>query len=152
MLDFCCGHLLSSICNTTFDLVSHDLSIYKFEYYHVSGIALALGQSYSTDRQQQYVAVNNDAPESEESVVRDLSQGSVLDALLFLIMINDLGVNVPAVIILFVNDTKVSYIGESVSQSCFEFNQHQNNNRIENWLPAIELVFSVERIFMLLQF
>lgn len=130
MLDFCCGHLSSSVCNTTFDLVSHDLSIYKFKYYHVS---LALGQSYSTDRQQYYVAVKNDALESEESVVRDLSQGSVLDPLLFLIMINDLG-NHSAVIILFVNVTKVSYIGESVSQSCFEFNQHQNNSGIENWL------------------
>lgn len=124
-----------------FDLVSHDILIDKLRYYHVTETALKLFTSYLTNRCQ-YVTRNN-VLSDKLPVTRGVPQGSVLGPLLFLVMINDLDVNIPAKVILYADDTTIITKNKCRSQVLAEAKDHQII--VQNWLAANELVLNAEK-------
>ena len=81
-----CGIFLD--LQKAFDTVNHDTLSMKLEHYGIRGIASDWLKSYLSDRKQ-YVSVNG-FNSSQLSVTCDVSQGSVLGPLLFLIYFKDL--------------------------------------------------------------
>ena len=71
-----------------FDTVNHTIVLQKLSHYGIRGISLLWFQSYLKGRQQ-YVSINNHSSQLG-GITCGVSQGSVLDPLLFLIYINDL--------------------------------------------------------------
>lgn len=129
-----------------FDLVSHELLIRKLEYYHIKDTALSFFRSYLSDRLQ-YVSLNS-TDSDRLPVSSGVPQGSVLGPLLFIVMINDLSVNVPAKTILYADDTTIINRNLNSSQAL----EIAKNNKIltENWLIANKLALNNEKTFTVL--
>ena len=68
-----------------FDTLNHDILVRKLELYGITGNALSMIKSYSTDREQKCQL--GDVITSESRVTCGIPQGSTLDPLLFLLYI-----------------------------------------------------------------
>ncbi|CAF1462647.1 unnamed protein product [Didymodactylos carnosus] len=79
-----------------FDGVSHSVLLKKLHKAHVHGSVLEWFESYLTDREQ--IVIINKAKSKAVKVASGVSQGSILDPLLFLIFINDLSQGFPPTI------------------------------------------------------
>ena len=98
-----------------FDTVNHDILLRKLELYGVTGCALALIQSYFSDRTQKCQLADNLS--SERNVKCGIPQGSILGPLLFLIYINELPECLnQATSRLFADDTNLTVAGETIEE------------------------------------
>ena len=88
-----------------FDLVSHELLIYKMSKYGIEGQILEWVKNWLHERTQK-VVIRGTASDSFK-VTSGVPQGSVLGPILFLIFINDLPTQVISPISLFADDSKV---------------------------------------------
>ena len=71
-----------------FDMVNHDILLYKMEHYGIRGIANKWFRSYLHDREQ-YVSVQGSYSDKQK-LKYSVPQGSILGPLLFIIYINDM--------------------------------------------------------------
>lgn len=124
-----------------FDRVSHTVLLEKLKHYNIKGVALDLFRSYLQNRSQ-YVALGNNLSQCKP-VTCGVPQGSVLGPLLFLIVVNDLSVNVPTDIVLYADDTTV--ITRSSDYSQLLENCELNKNVVENWLTANNLILNKDK-------
>ena len=98
-----------------FDTVNHEFLLRKLELYGVTGCALALIQSYLSNRTQKCQLA--DKMSSERNVKCGIPQGSILGPLLFLIYINDLPECLnQATSRLFADDTNLTVAGETIEE------------------------------------
>ena len=97
-----------------FDLVTPSILLQKLEHYGFPGNVFNLFSSYLSNRQQ-YVSVNN-VNFSTRYIKYGVLQGSVLEPLLFLLYINDLGNSCDSASRLFADDTCVIAKGTSPAQ------------------------------------
>lgn len=115
-----------------FDCVCHETLLTKLEFYGIKGTSLSLLRSYLENREQ-IVSVNNQLSDKCR-VSCGVPQGSVLGPLLFLIMVNDIDVNVPCNTLCFADDTTL-------------FNSSQNVDTIniasKNALNSVSEWFSI---------
>jgi hypothetical protein len=106
----CCGVYLD--LQKAFDTVNHELLLSKLHNYGIRAIVHKWFRSYLTNRQQ-FTCVAG-ARSSSLSINCGVPQGSVLEPLLFLIYVNDIGNTVPNDIVkLFADDTNLFVFGES---------------------------------------
>ena len=87
-------------------LFDHNIILTKLEHYGIKGNANYWLRSFKTDRKQ-YISVQGKDSNSQEST-HGITQGSVLDALLFIIFINNL--------ILSVKSSKVHHFSDDTNQ------------------------------------
>ncbi len=94
-----------------FDTISHDILLHKLEHVSIRGIHLDWFKSYLSNRKQ-YVHVN-DVDSPLRNITCGVPQGSVLQPLVFLIYMNDIGeIAKHAKICLFADDTNVSIVSD----------------------------------------
>ena len=84
------NYVISLFVNLTkaFDIVDHEILLYKLDRYGIRGHANALFQSYLTDRKQ--FTIDNGVEYELKDIGCGVSQGSVLGLLFFALYINDL--------------------------------------------------------------
>ena len=87
------------------DKVWHDGLLYKLENFGISGNLLKLFHSYLNNRQQGVVL--NGQYSKWAPILAGVPQGSILEPLLFLILINDLPENLKSAAKLFADDTSL---------------------------------------------
>ena len=131
-----------------FDTVNHEILLRKLELYGITGSALALIQSYLSDRTQKCQLA--DKMSSERNVKCGIPQGSILGPLLFLIYINDLPECLnQATSRLFADDTNLTVAGETIGE--VELAMNNDLARIKEWLLANKLSLNVAKTeFMLI--
>jgi len=95
-----------------FDMVNHDILLYKLYNYGIRGVVHDWFRNYLSNRQQ-YTCVNG-INSSLTSLSCGVPQGSVLGPLLFLIYVNDIGnVGLKVPVRLFADDTNLFIFGKN---------------------------------------
>lgn len=132
-----------SFCDLSraFECVPHDILLAKLKHLHVERPALELLSSYLRGRTQ-YVCA--DGRSSGVLPIKcGVPQGSVLGPLLFIIMIDDLSINVPSKVLLYADDTTVLNKHKDDTEAV---TLSRNNLKVvQNWLNANELFLNEDK-------
>ena len=99
-----------------FDMVDREILLSKFENSGIRGNLLSWLRSYYSNRRQK-VFFNGEFSTSLEDIILGILQGSILGVLSFLVMINDLVLNVPpAIADLFADDAQMFLAADNLEQ------------------------------------
>ena len=95
-----------------FDIIDHDILLYKLHNYGIRGTAYNWLKSYLSDRQQ--YTIIGDSTSNVMSVSIGVPQGSILGPLLFLIYVNDMQhVCTNTDLKLFADDSNLFVVGKT---------------------------------------
>ena len=98
-----------------FDMVSHEILLYKLRHYGIRGKAHDWFRSYLSNRSQ-FVAIDGERS-STKSITTGVPQGSVLGPLLFILFINDLpNINSKVQFILYADDANIIITAETEAE------------------------------------
>ena len=113
-----------------FDLVDHEILIYKLQLHHFSPKTILLFKSYLSQRHQ---VIKTDTVISDEMLITTgVPQGSILGPLLFLIYINDISFKLQSGCIdLYADDSTLYEINKQVC--VVERNLQENLNILQEW-------------------
>lgn len=135
-----------------FDMVPHDLLLYKLEKYGIRGNTLNWLQSYLTNRQQCVeIEYTNDEKVKQQcrSYYRTntfgVPQGSVLGPLLFIIFINDLPGIIKHKIILFADDISLIIKGNEKTSAEHEYEVNMAVKEVIKWLSKNNLSVNLNK-------
>ena len=125
-----------------FDMVSHNLLLYKLHQFGISGQLLMWFKSYLTDRHQRVVL--NSATCDWLPVTSGVPQGSLLGPLLFLFYINDMPDSLEngSDIALFADNINVYRPIDSSSSGCL---LQQDLTRLQEWSSNWKMAFNAEK-------
>ena len=139
---------ISADLSKAFDTVSHQIVLNKLQKYGIRGNFLRLLNDYLTNRKQ--VVYINNTHSRQQNVSCGVSQGSVLEPLLFTIYINDLQKISKFETRLFADDTALILSDKNMKS----FNVKVNSEliKIEQWLNANKLSLNYSKTkFMLIK-
>ena len=138
--EFACGVFLDF--KKAFDSVNHKILLKKLEHYGVRGHAVKWFSSYLAERKQ-YTSVNNMNSQIDD-ISYEVSQGSVVGPLLFLIYINDLNNTIKfSYIRHFADDTNILYRNKSLRKINQRINFDLGN--INEWLRANRITLDTDK-------
>ena len=103
-----------AVFSKDFDKVLHKGLIHKINSYGIQGNLIKWFENYLYKRKQKII--NKNSCSCLEPVSAEVSLGSVLEPLMFLIYINDIGEKVISLSRLFADDTSLGYSSQSVDQ------------------------------------
>lgn len=132
-----------------FDLVSHELLIYKMSKYGIDGKILEWVRNWLQDRTQR-VVIRGTASDSFK-VTSGVPQGSVLGPILFLIYINDLPSEVISPVSLFADDSKIfsRIVTKAHKTKITGLNGNEvlqeDLNKIQEWAKKWRMEFNVDK-------
>lgn len=113
-----------------FDLVDHEILLYKLKLYHFSESAISLFKSYLSNRMQ--VVQTDNIKSVNLKVLTGVPQGSILGPLLFILYINDLAFTCPSVDLdLYADDTTLYKSGYDIPE--IESHLQVSLDSISNW-------------------
>ena len=119
-----------------FDTLSFDIIVYKLNYYGIAGTELQLLTNCPKNRKQ-YVIFNNHESDLTE-ITTGAPQGSILDPLLFSIIINDLKKSSKKLrFLMYADDTTIYFNLEDFDSNNFEFEINAELQKVSMWLKRI---------------
>ena len=124
-----------------FDVINHEILLYKLNYYGIRGHAHNWFLDYLTGRSQ-FVQIEYEKS-TNRSITCGVPQGSILGPLLFLLYVNDINKSCEASILSFADDT-TAYISESNNASISE----KSSNMVQqlyNWFCANKLFLNAKK-------
>ena len=124
-----------------FDSVSHNILLYKLNYYGIRGIANEWFKDYLTGRQQ-YTEANNVLSDIKD-IECGVPQGSILGPLLFLIYVNDLEKSTTLPILTLADDTTILASGNNIDDVTVKLNSELRN--VANWLSHNRLLLNIDK-------
>ena len=125
-----------------FDMVNHDILLYKLSHYGIRGIANEWFRSYLKDREQ-YVSICGQNS-TKKKLKYSVPQGSILGPLLFIIYINDMpNINKLAKFILYADDANIIITGSSILEIEEIFNEL--SSALVNWVSQNELLLNIKK-------
>jgi retron-type reverse transcriptase len=112
-----------------FDLVDHEILLYKLRLYHFSDNTLNFFRSYLSNRKQRIKA---DGVKSEfKTVMTGVPQGSIIGPLLFLIYVNDLPLQTISEIDMYADDSTLHKTGKNLQE--IQMQLQSDLTIIQNW-------------------
>ena len=125
-----------------FDTVDHGRLLSKLPSYGIKGKELSWFESYLFDRKQ-FVSMENSSSE-RKSVVCGVPQGSLLGPLLFVLLINDIDLQLKHCSILLYADDTVIFTAD---KNCKVIEERLNNdlNKIANWFSDNNLIINLKK-------
>ena len=125
-----------------FDTVDHGCLLSKLSSYGIKGRELSWFESYLSDRKQ-FVSVKNSSSE-RKFVMCGVPQGSILGPLLFILLINDIELQLKHCSILLYADDTVIFTAE---ENCKVIEERLNTvlNKITNWFSANNLIMNLKK-------
>ena len=125
-----------------FDTISHDILLYKLNYYGLCGKCYQLLTSYLANRRQ-FVSVNGVTSEVKPCNL-GVPQGSILGPLLFIIYINDLPLSLEQTgCLLYADDTTLFCGSDDIYSLCNQLTA--DLNLLSSWLNANRLVLNINK-------
>ena len=97
-----------------FDSVNHGCLLHKLPYYSISGIEIDFIKSYLFNRGQ--IVTMNNIDSDCQKITHGVPQGSILGPLLFVLLINDLPLQLKHCHILMYADDTVIYLTKKISR------------------------------------
>ena len=134
---------LSIFCDLSkaFDVINHDILIYKLEYYGIRGLAKNWILNYLSNRKQ-YVQYDNHISDSC-SINCGVPQGSILGPLLYLIYVNDISASTEGKLLSFADDTSLFLSAEDIN-TLFQIANFEINN-LYDWFCANKLSLNAKK-------
>ena len=129
-----------------FDTVSHEILMYKLYHYGIRGPAYGLIASYLS-RRNQFVVVHN-TQSSLKPINIGVPQGSLLDPLLFLIYVNDIGNATKCNPRLFADDP--CFVWSDISPKALELNCNAELQNLFSWCAANKLQINPNKSFAII--
>ena len=124
-----------------FDIVNHEILLYKLSYYGVRGVQLQWFQSYLKCRYQ-YTVFNNYS--SDRILVQHgVPQGSILGPLLFLIYVTDIKSSDKFEFTMYADDTTLFY--SQPDPTNLEFNVNSELTKVSKWFKASKLIINKKK-------
>jgi hypothetical protein len=125
-----------------FDLVDHEILLYKMKLYNFSTNATMLIESYLTNRYQTVKAGN--VLSSKRTIKSGVPQGSILGPILFLIYINDIAFDIPKTIIdLYADDATLYTKHKNVHN--IETQLQNDLDTVSNWCYRNNMVINANK-------
>ena len=125
-----------------FDIVNHDILLYKLQHYGVHGLPLAWFKNYLGNRYQ--FTVFNNVSSSHSLIKHGVPQGSILGPLLFLIYVNDIEKSSSKFdFIMYADDTTLFYTQPDLKNLQENVNSELQN--VSKWFNANKLVLNLTK-------
>ena len=125
-----------------FDLVDHEILLYKLKLYHFSETTLAWFKSYLNGRYQ-HVQHNNEKS-NELEIKTGVPQGSILGPLLFLLYVNDLPMAIhKSSLDMYADDSTLYTSGRNFS--VIEQSLQEDTNNISNWCKINNMAINANK-------
>ena len=125
-----------------FDIVNHDILLYKLNYYGVRGIPLRWFQSYLHNRYQ--YTVFNEYSSGRSLVKNGVPQGSILGPLLFVLYVNDIIKSSDKFeFTMYADDTTLFYTQPNVLD--LEHNVNFDLCKVSKWFKANRLLINKKK-------
>ena len=125
-----------------FDMVDHEILLYKLQHYGIRGNTLKWLRSYLHDRKQ-YVSING-KNSSCRKITYGVPQGSILGPLLFIIYINDMPeIDKLAKFILYADDANIIITGKNTLE--IEQKMIELNERLVRWVNSNGLMLNLKK-------
>jgi hypothetical protein len=119
-----------------FDLVDHDILLYKLKLYHFSNNAIIFFKSYLSNRKQ--LIKNGGVRSQTRHIISGVPQGSIIGPLLFLLYVNDLPLKITSGVDMYADDATIH--ASDCKLEVVQMKLQLSLNETQNWCSINNMI------------